>query len=124
MVKKFSLKPLYFDRQGNEIDLLTWSLKCEDNDYKIVKQEYIGKYFISTVWIGLDISLFSEINKKIFETMIFIEEGTDEEKDRNELNLYVRRYGTEEEALMGHEEIKEMVKSFIIDEEKNGPVAQ
>lgn len=46
----------YFDRQGNPISLMEYGEKFEDLTYKIVKQERIGEYFVSTVWTGINMN--------------------------------------------------------------------
>lgn len=94
--------------------LLEWGEDIENSNLKIVKQDTIGHYFISTIWLGLDNS-FGGGKPLIFETMVF-----DRSKDRTlELNgkkfkslgreLEQIRYSTEEEAIKGHEE---MVKKY------------
>ncbi len=91
--------PMYYDRQGKEMTMMEWAKKLEDFDYKIVKQDHVGKYFISTVWLGLNMQFFKGAPKHIFETMIFCEENKDDA-----LHLYQERYSTEQEALEGHKE--------------------
>ena len=85
----------FYDRKGNKISLQEWSKRCENRNYKIVKQEYIpdGKW-ISTVWLGLDHS-FGRPPPMIFETMVF-------PKKDEWLEIDVARYTTEAEALAGH----------------------
>ncbi len=89
-------KPRYFDRKGNPLQLMEWARMCEDPDYRMIKQEEIGRYFVSTMWIGLNMNHFgSEMH--IFETMIFCEENS-----KDELDGYQARYPTEEKAILGH----------------------
>jgi len=66
----------YKDKLGNEIDKDTWEQLYENDNYKIIKQERIDKFFISTMWLG--ISHFDFKNQDFFEgfnayfeTMVF-----------------------------------------------------
>lgn len=101
--------PMYFDRQGNELQLMDWGDKCEDMNYKVVKQDQVGKYFVSTVWVGLNMRLFRGAPPLIFETMVLMDEADQED----EFYFYQKRYSTEQEALMGHEEVLSLVKNRI-----------
>jgi hypothetical protein len=105
----FGKSHLYYDRKGNPIGLMEWSILCNDDSYKIVKQEEIGPYLVSTVWIGLNMAIFGDV-KLIFETMIFAKKDCDMEKD-DPLTDYIYRYGSEDEALEGHTKAVEMVKA-------------
>ena len=109
--------PMYFDRQGKEIALMEWGRKCEDHDYKIVKQEEVDKYFISTVWIGLNMQMFRNAPKQIFETMIFLQDEENKNPD-DPLHLYQARYSTEEEAIKGHEEALALCRAQIVVEKR------
>jgi hypothetical protein len=85
-----------YDRQGNPIaDLLEWGRLHEDNAYKRVDATQIGKFWVSTVWLGLDHS-FGGGPPLIFETMVFEDGGSD---------IYCDRYSTEQEAQEGHDEV-------------------
>jgi len=97
----------YFDRQGKPIELMDWACKVEDKKYKVILQEEIGDYFISTIWIGLCF-ISSERNKPlIFETMIFSD-------DDDDLNNYQERYETEQQAIDGHNLAVMLVRSKIL----------
>jgi hypothetical protein len=54
-------------------DLLTWGRWIEDhNQDRIVRQETIGnKYFVSTVFLGLDHDFSQQGPPVLFETMVF-----------------------------------------------------
>lgn len=67
---------------------------------KPVKQEFVNKIYISTVFLGLDHSYGGTI-PLLWETMIF--EGT--------FDGYQERYTSYEEALTGHEFAVQMVKN-------------
>ncbi len=96
-------QPLYFDRKGNAIGLMDWVEKIEDKEYAIVKQDNVGKYFVSTVWLGLNHSyyFFKDAPIQIFETMIFIRDG-EPDNEEDPIKHYIERYSTEEEAIAGH----------------------
>jgi len=98
---------IYFDRQGRELQLMDWASKFEDKEYQIVKQDRIGKYFVSTVWLGINHRFMRGGPPLIFETMVFV----DDEKDP--LNEYQERYSTEEEAVNGHEDTIAIVKAYM-----------
>lgn len=103
---------LFFDRKGNPLQLLEYARLFEDKDYKVVKQEYVGKYFVSTVWVGLNMAFRRTQGKLIFETMIFLKDEEDEESE-DPLRDYQERYGTEEEALEGHEKAVKIARGEI-----------
>jgi hypothetical protein len=93
----------YKDKLGNEIDKDTWEQLYENDNYKIIKQERIDKFFISTMWLG--ISHFDFKNQDFFEgfnayfeTMVF--EFYSDDICRS-CDIY--RYCTLEEAKEGHE---------------------
>lgn len=96
----------YFDKYGHPIEIMEWGRLCENPDYKIIKQQTVGKYFVSTVWLGLNMSWHKEMPKLIFETMIFSDEKCNHEyhNDNDDPALeYMQRYETLEDAIMGHE---------------------
>lgn len=68
------------------------------------------KYFISTVDLGIN-HAFGNTAPLYYETMIFI--------DGEWLELYLKRYATEEEALKGHKEIMKALRGekFTLDED-------
>lgn len=71
----------------------------------IVKQEHVGYYFISTVFLGVDRSL--DENKNVFETIIF-----DEEEDKR-TEVYCDRYAAWTEAEKGHKKAVKWVKNIL-----------
>jgi len=92
--------PLYYDRQGQPIEMMTWGALLQDHDYKRVAATHVGRrVWVSTVWLGLDHAMpfLGERAPKIFETMVF--GGIHDD--------YLERYGTEAEAQLGH---RDMVK--------------
>lgn len=95
------------DEEGNvkpEYDLLEWGRWFENAGSKrFLKQETIGDYWVSTVFLGLDYSFdYSDNHVPIlWETMV--------KKDGKWLD-YCNRYATKEEALAGHEKVVQMLK--------------
>lgn len=94
-----------YDRGGNPISMRTWArlLEFGGRAYKAVRQEQVGEYWVSTVWLGFDHS-FRDGPPLIFETMVF--KGSWEDLDMD-------RYSTEEEAVEGHERMVEKVRLMV-----------
>lgn len=95
-----------------------------DESCEILKQETIGKYFVSTIFLFIDHSFFG-INPILFETRIFRNKDDGERAGYQEIgysNMYEdsrERYHTWDEAMAGHKEACEMVKNdsqSVIDE--------
>ncbi len=117
----FETTPRYYDREGNPLELMEWAKLCDDDNYNIVKQELVGKYFVSTVWIGLNMCMFKGI-KLIFETMIF-PQGKIDFAVEDPIRDYQERYSTEEEALAGHEKAVRVVKDLAASASRYAPEA-
>ena len=84
---------LYYDRQGNPMDLMDWALRGRD-DFRVAETTLPDGKWISTVHLGIDHS-FGSGPPLIFETMVFPSQG-----DYGELDC--DRYSTEAEAKAGH----------------------
>lgn len=82
-------------------DLLLWAEWFETAD-RIVKQEFEGAYFVSTVFLGLDHNRAGTGPPLLFETMVWIDGGTAED--------YINRCSTWTEALAMHEAAKAWAK--------------
>lgn len=75
------------------VDVLTWAQWFETaGAERIVGQETIGRWFVSTVFLGLDHS-FGEGARYLFETMVFDEDGK---------SIDCTRYPTWDAAEAGH----------------------
>ncbi len=66
----------YYDRKGNEIDLLRFGQLWEDISYRRVKEDEVGDYTIKTYWMGTDSyhmkkSIRDKDMPEIFESRIF-----------------------------------------------------
>lgn len=126
-----SKKGRHYDRRGNLITMREWCGLWEmTGDYRILKQEYVGDYWISTVWLGLDHG-FGLGAPLIFETMVFnhtmpspppfpstmdpeseeFREWSDAYPEQTSASdLDMERYATEEQALEGHKQMVRKVR--------------
>lgn len=84
------------DRKVKEVDnLLDWARWMESNSLtRIIQQDALGDYFLSTVFLGIDYSFGGDV-PVLFETMLFCK-GKD-------CGRHFERYETIEQALEGHE---------------------
>lgn len=94
----------FYDRDGKEITQDAWSILHRQSKYKFIKQTRAtdGK-FISTVWLGTDHNYLDDGNPIIFETMVFEAGGG--------VDLACQRYETEEEALLGHDNLVSLIEN-------------
>ena len=74
----------------------------------------IGKYYISTVDLGINHQWFPELPPLYYETMIF--EQDDIHIDFGN-DIYMKRYTTEEEAREGHKKAIEYVRKELMKNE-------
>jgi len=90
--------PMYFDKEGKPLELMEWAAKVEDDgEYRTIGKTVVGEYLVSTVWVGLNMSLSGIGAPLIFETMVFSDSGNTGWDD------YQERYSTLEQAEAGHE---------------------
>src|SRR5258708_10813621 len=73
-------------------DFVEWAMAYEDRG-RIVQQDQIGEYWISTVFLGINSRLFRG-PPVLFESMVFIGEKPNSSS--------AERYSTWDEALAGH----------------------
>lgn len=100
----------YFSPEGRGYDdVLDWAKDFEPGKqknlasylkYRIVKQDLVNPFFVSTVWLGLDHQYNPEMPPLIYESMVFGNQRKEMEQ---------RRYTTREQAEAGH---KELVKKY------------
>jgi hypothetical protein len=64
---------MYFDREGQPLELFEWADLFERRDYRVVRQTPLGNYGVSTVWIGLSSRMGEPLGT--FETAIFKDGG-------------------------------------------------
>jgi len=97
------LEHYILDSKGNPVpvDLMTWATWSEDRKNTVIKQEDIGNYFVSTIFVGLDHSFESykegDVMHKplLFETVIMKRAGF-ESLD------YMERCTTRRQAIAQH----------------------
>jgi hypothetical protein len=58
------------------VDLLTWAKWVEKSYNRIVKQETVGRYWVSTVFLGLDHNFDPTGAPILWETMAFVKRGS------------------------------------------------
>jgi hypothetical protein len=91
-----------YDRDGDPITFGEFAALVEDQSYRVVEQTTIetqfGKFWVSTVWLGMDHRFTAGGRPVIFETMIV--------RERDQEWLGPVRYSTEADAKVGHEVAK------------------
>ena len=101
---KDAMNPKYYDRDGNQITVEEFEKKRSDIDYQRVGFfETLAngeKVTVSTVWIGAD---YQRDGKRLYQSMVF--------NGRN--NGLTRYYATELEALVGHNEVVDIVQDTL-----------
>lgn len=90
---------MYYDRSGAPMDMLAWTGKMGDDDYRTVAKTDVGEVHVSTVWLGID-HQFGQGPPIIFETMVF----------GGPLNEEQDRYPTEAADIAGHDQMVERVR--------------
>ena len=104
---KDAMGPKYYDRDGKSITQEEWQEKVADIEYQRVGVfETLAngeKISVATIWMGMNQSFVPTEEPVIFQTMVF--------GGRN--NGLCRRYSTELEALVGHNEIVDIVQDTL-----------
>lgn len=103
----------HFDRRGEAISMREWMRLWKSHEYRLVKQDSVENYWVSTVWLGLDHSYTQEGMPIIYETMLFDHSEHSEQEGNAWMDLLCRRYSTELEALTGHDEVMKEVEEKI-----------
>lgn len=102
-----------------ETGLLEWAKDIGNFKNKIVRQQRVGRFFVSTVWLGLDHSFCPHYGVPclcpplIFETMVFDQRAKRVctafwepfKKYESAPDVYQDRYSTEAEAIEGHKKV-------------------
>lgn len=91
--RKLIEKLVFKDRKGSQITREEWIELVHKPDQRIVNQQRVGDFFISTVWLGLPVGMYLE---DYFETMVFSEPLE---------ILDCLRYSTLEQAQAGHKAV-------------------
>lgn len=87
----------WWDKETDKVEetnVTNWAKSYEVILDRIVKQDQIGPYFVSTVFLGLN-HAFGEGPPLIFETMVFSNQDYGNA-------LYEERYSTPSDAREGH----------------------
>ena len=100
---------MWYNRKGTPISTRRASYLLGRPKYKILKQTKTKnlKYWVSTVWLGLDHNFNLRSKPLIFETMVFPHNVIGGVLNYGDLDM--DRYSTEKEALRGH---NRMVKKW------------
>lgn len=106
------------DEHGNPkpCDAIEWGIMFENRLLRIVKQESVGKYFISTVFLGLDHNWSGKGGPVLWETMVFHPNPNPQDKrwGKVELDGYTERCsGNREQAEAMHQRVVARVKSEL-----------
>lgn len=88
----------YYDMDGKPVPLQELGDLFSGIE-RIMKQDEVENFLVSTVWIGVDMNYEQHGPPLIFETMVFDTSGGDEYFK----SVFQDRYATKEEALAGHE---------------------
>ena len=92
------------DKEVVSATLLEWAEFFEDTENRIINKTTVGKYSVSTVFLGLDHRFTSDGLPLIFETMVFCDDKEDGMYD------YTERYSTYQEAEQGHLETLKFIE--------------
>lgn len=113
-------RPMYFDKQGHPVTMARWAWLSDHDrfeEYRRVAEDTIDLYWVSTVWIGLDLG-FAGGPPLIFETAVFLQDTVED--------MGMNRYASEDEARAGHEavvaEIRELART--IEDSRRGATAE
>jgi hypothetical protein len=91
-----------------EPDIFKWATWFELSD-RVVRQDRVGDYTVSTVFLGVDHNWWRSGKPVLWETMIFGGCGISLASE----DIMQRRYRSYEEALAGHEKVLEGVKMAV-----------
>jgi hypothetical protein len=108
-------RPMWFDRQGQPITMREAN-ELLGSDERVVKQETIGDYFVSTCHLVLDHNHWGG-PPLIFETMVFLTPEAPAGKERPDwCGEAMMRTATEEAALAMHDQVAAMVRDHVASE--------
>lgn len=96
-----------FDKNSDPITIEEWGRLQEDDAYFRIGSTYVGEWWISTVWIGINMNYARKGPPILFESMVFWT-GTQGDKRRVSTE-YTGRYATVREAELGHAQIVSLV---------------
>ena len=100
----------FIDKYGKTISLDEWSKLVEDKEYRIVKQDHVGKYFISTIWNGMNTWEGHYLETALFDKSL---KQKSQFGDHEISTLIMEwRYPTIEWAIKGHQRIVESMSDL------------
>ena len=97
-------------------DVIAWSEWLKADAHRIVKQEDIGGYFVSTVFLGIDhnhmrmLSQDASLPAILFETMTFVRFAPPQ---LSALDIQ-ERYSTWDEAIAGHDSVSGRIRAAVV----------
>lgn len=103
----------YKDKLGRIIEADELEVLLRNREYTVIKQEMIGEYFVSTVWLGVPHGIPPN---QYFETMVWKQKNAkDDPRNDNKFGeeLECVRYQTLNEAEAGHEEVVQEYKRIV-----------
>jgi hypothetical protein len=104
----------YFDRDTKPIALERYVELMKDDDYRRVNETTIetsvGPVWVSTIWLGINHQWIDGYPPQIFETMVF-DQG--DYADSPWSDLECERYSTIVQAIAGHDQIVESIRSKV-----------
>jgi len=107
-IRHYTLNP---DYTVKPVDMLEWARWFEKAKQKrVVKQQTVNGYLVSTVFLGLDHNFTAQGPPLIFETMVFPNKPR-----RSYAELYCDRYSTWDEAIVGHAKAVAAAKKEVFD---------
>lgn len=96
-----------FDREGRPVSVEEFSRLKRDPDYVRIGGTTVGRWWVSTVWLGVNHRLDGTLPPLLFETMIFPSNPSVPADWDGEGQW---RYHTEEQARAGHDQVVRMVR--------------
>ena len=103
----------FYDRAGSRISMDEWARLTGDAEYCRIASDYVGPYWISTVWLGLDANLGRFGAPLVFETMVFARAERDDPESDGLTDFDCQRWATEEQARAGHAEMVTLVRATL-----------
>lgn len=119
----------WYDIDGHPITFGRWVklqkvAELEGYDYRSVAWDEFDGYYVSTILLGTNMNLARPAKPLIFETLPFIDEpeeravpvhggGVHHYTVNPSLDQFMRRYETKAQALRGHVEVCEELRSMI-----------
>lgn len=101
---------MYYEEQKDgtykKIDVMEWAKKYSKEGARVIQQDKVGPFFISTVYLGLDHRFLQGGPPLIYETMIFHD-------DSGFMEHYQQRYSRSVVASETHQRIVKVMKDHF-----------